>query len=148
MRYFRRLPLLLRVASILGLLFSLVPIVVFIEVLIAGRLSVPQWGEDTSRVEIIAWNLGLLGCACTLSVDIYSTRFRRPDRRPFPLDSWRSQARAISLLAALPIGALVLAVIIPTSLALQVIFPVSIIGSVVLLIATSFWMHVGRTAVN
>src|SRR5262249_23557670 len=49
--------------------------------------------------------------ACFYAVTRYSTRFRQPDRRPFPLDSWQSQVRAILLLAALPLCALALAVL-------------------------------------
>jgi hypothetical protein len=49
---------------------------------------------------------------------------------PFPLESWQSQVRAFVLAAALPIGALVLAVVIPpTSRAFEIVFPVSIMGA-------------------
>src|SRR5258706_2791119 len=124
MRYFRRLPPLLRVASILGFLFPLASIVVLLGLVSTILPSFPQLPGDAFRVLTIGMNLVLLGGACTVAVNTYNTRFRRPDRGPFPLASWQSQVLAIVLLAALPICALVLAVVIPpTALAwLVVIF--------------------------
>ena len=61
----------------------------------------------------IALNLTMLGVASTFAVGTYSTRFRRPDGGPVPLDSWQSQLlRALLLAAALPLFALALAVVI------------------------------------
>ena len=148
MRYFRRLPPLLRVASILGLLFALASIVGFVEVIIAVLSSIPRSPVDPSRMLVIALNLGMLGLACNVAVNSYSMRFRQPDKRPFPLDSWQSQVRTILLLAALPIAALVLAVAIPpTSLAFGIVFPISIIGVIVLVVAT-LQMNIGRRAMD
>lgn len=130
MRYFRRLPPVLRVASLLGLLFPLALIVAFMTLLITSLSSSHQSGVYASRVAVIALNLGVLGVACTSAVYTYSRRFREPDKRPYPLDSWQSQVRAILLAAALPICAIALAIIIPpTSLAFEIVFPVSIIGA-------------------
>ncbi len=148
MRDFRRLPPLLRVASILGLLFSLAPIAAIMVVLIASLSSSPQSGVYATRVAVIVGNLGVLSGACSVAVQTYSTRFRQPDRGPLPLASWQSRMRAIFLAAALPICALALAVFIPpTQSAFEIVFPVSIIGAVVLL-AASLWMNIGRQAVD
>jgi L-asparagine transporter-like permease len=79
-------------------------------------------------VAIIMLNLGIIGVSCTASVYAYNARFRQPDRRPFPLDSRKSQVRAILLPAAVSICAVVLAVVIPpTTDAFQIVFPVSLI---------------------
>jgi hypothetical protein len=112
MRYFRRLPPLLRVASILGLLFPLASIALLLSVLVMSLLSYTQEPLDFGRL-LIASNLGMLGGACSFAVTTYSARFRRPDWGPVPLGSLQSQVRAIVLLAALPTCALALALFIP-----------------------------------
>lgn len=132
---FRRLPLVLRVASLLRPLFPVGLFATIAFLITAGLWSSAQWGIDASRVAIIAVNLGLVGLASDVVVRAYNARFRRPDRRPFPLDSWQSQARAILALAALPICALVLASVIPpTARIFQIVFPVSLIGVIALLV--------------
>jgi hypothetical protein len=103
MRYFRRLPPVLRVASILGLLFPLASIVLLVSVLVTALPSFPQSPPDfVAGRGLIGLNLGLLGGACTFAVTTYSTRFLWPDVRPFPLSSLQSQLWAMVLLAALP----------------------------------------------
>jgi hypothetical protein len=132
MRYFRRLPPLLRVASLLGLLFYLTALALLINYLVTGLYA----HRDPSRVPIIALNLLWLGSACSFAVNGYSTRFRRSDRGPFPLDSWQSQVRAIALLSALPLCGIALALVIPpTSLAFVVVFPISLLAAVVVIAA-------------
>ncbi len=132
MRDFRRLPPPLRVARILGLLFPLAGCVAPIALVLTKLF--PQWTNDVVRVMVIALNLGMLSGACSLALRTYSTRFRQPDRGPFPLASWQSQVRAIVLAAAPTICALVLAVVIPpTARAFEIVFPLSIIGAGVLL---------------
>ena len=130
MRNFRRLPPLLRVASILGLLFPLGFFIAMVAVLVTSLASSHQSGFYPSRVAVIALNLGAVGGACTVAVHTYSMRFRQPGRGPFPLDSWQSQVRALLLSSALPIGALVLAVVSPpTSLAFgMIVFPITLFG--------------------
>jgi heme/copper-type cytochrome/quinol oxidase subunit 1 len=120
-RYFGRLPLLLQMAFIVGLMLLLTTAVVgifapivWVFALIASESSAsPPWYIDPIRLFIIAANLGALSGACVFAVTTYSRRFRRPDRRPFPLDSWQSQVRVIALLAALPLGAIVVVLILP-----------------------------------
>jgi hypothetical protein len=120
-RYFPRLPLLLQVACVLGLLLLFAAIavaffapIVFVFALIASQSSAsPPWYFDLIRLFVIALNLGALGVACFFAVNSYSRRFRRPDWGRFPLDSWQSQVRVIALLAALPLGAVVVAPFLP-----------------------------------
>src|SRR5262249_59611907 len=96
-RMFRRLPPLLRAASIVGLLLPLASIVLLGRGLVIAILpSFPGWPVDASRVLAIAVNLGMLGGACSTVVNAYSARFRRLDRGRFPLESWQSQVRAIA----------------------------------------------------
>jgi hypothetical protein len=144
LRYFPRLPMLLRVAFILGLLFPLasialliVAIILFIEALITGLSAVPLHSPaDGIRLVVIAANLGMVSGACSFAVNTYSLRFRRSGTGPFPLTSWQSQVRAILLLAALPISALVLAAFIPsTSLAFFIVLLISLLGACVLIVA-------------
>jgi ABC-type multidrug transport system permease subunit len=143
-RYFPRLPLLLRVAFIVGLLLPLASLALLIEALILlieahiTSLSAipPHWSADEESLGLIGVNLGMVSGACSFTVNTYSLRFRRSGTGPFPLTSWQSQVRAILLLAALPISALVLAAFIPsTSLAFIVVLLVSLLGASVLIVA-------------
>ncbi len=111
MRNIRRLPPLLRVVSILGYLFSLTAIALLIVSLVTDLLAFPHAHGVLSLVGTIGSNLFWLGLACSLVVSTYSTRFRRPDGRPFPLDSWQSQVRAIGLLSVLPLCGIALAML-------------------------------------
>jgi len=141
MRYFRRLPPLLRVASLLGLLFPLVSLALLVSVVVTSPRSFSQLPPEPDFGRgLFALNLGLLGGACSCAVTTYSTRFRRPDGEPFPLGSWQSQLRAIVLLAALPLCALVLALFIPPTppaffLVSLLDTAISLLGAVVLLAA-------------
>ena len=141
MRSFRRLPPLLRVASLLGLLFPVASLTLLVSWLVT---SLPSFSRSPPEPDfgrgLFALNLGLLGGACSCVVTTYSTRFRRPDRGPFPLGSWQSQMRAIVLLAALPLCALALALFIPPTppalfLASLLDIAISLLGAMVLLAA-------------
>ncbi len=121
MRYFRRLPPLLRVVSILNLLFLLASVVLFLGSAIPVFPSFPRWPVDASRAVGIAWNLIMLSLACSFVVSNYSLRFFRPGRGAYPLDSWQSQVRWLLALAALPLGALALAVVLPQSPRLRLV---------------------------
>jgi hypothetical protein len=86
----------------------------------------------SSRLWIIALNLGALGWFYFLVVQTYSVRLRQLGMGPFPLNSWQNQARMLVLMAALPLCALALAVVIPpTQRAFEVVFPISIVGAFV-----------------
>jgi hypothetical protein len=113
MRYFPRLPPLLRVVSILNLLFILASLVLFLGSVNTVFPSFPRWPVDASRAVGIAWNLIMLSLACSFVVSNYSLRFFRPGRGAYPLESWQSQVRWLLALAALPLGALALAVFLP-----------------------------------
>ena len=142
MHYFRRMPPLLRVAGILGVLFPLASLILLVPLVIRGlsmisqlmnpsnSTQVPQVPVDFFRVLVIGMNLGMLGLACVFAMSAYSTRFRRPDGGPFPLDSWQSQLRAIALPAALPLCAIILALVTPQTLPLAfvLIVPASAIS--------------------
>lgn len=155
MRYFRRLPPLLRVAGILGVLFPFASIVLLVALIIRSLpafrhlmslSTIPPFPVDFFRMLVIGANLGMLGGACVFAISTYSTRLRRPDRRPFLLDSWQGQVRAIALLAALPLCAIALALVIPpTLLAASVLiflaFAVSALAALVL-VAANFWVLV------
>lgn len=149
MSSFRGLPPVLRVASLLRLLFPpglVATFAYFVYVATAGRWSSAHMGIYVSRVAIIAVNLTLLGLGSSIVVRTYMAHVRQLGRGPFRLESWQSQVRAILALTAVPVCALVLAVIIsPTVDAFQFVFPVSIIGAIMLpVVAFSMGMGIGR----
>jgi hypothetical protein len=131
-RNFFRLPPLLRVASIVGLLFPFTAIALLVAALVAAWRSFPQLPADFYRVLVIAVSLSTLGGAVSAVVNSYSLRFRQPARASFPLKSWQSQVGAIALLAMLPLCALVLAFFIaPSSYAFWLVLLISLIGAVI-----------------
>jgi hypothetical protein len=142
-----RLPPLLRVVLILGLLFPLAGLALA-GFAVVVRFSSHQWPLDSNRVQLIMVNLIILGLACVSAVANYRTRFRPPDRGPFPLHSWQSRMRFIAVVAALPICSLVLAVVIPpTALAFVIVFPIGglgALGMLVAMLATTFETNTGR----
>jgi len=94
----------------------------------------------------------MVGGACINVVNIYTMRFRQPDRGPFPLSSWQSQVRAIVLGATVPLCALALALVaplipLPLAFVFWVVTVVSPLGAVVLLIAT-IWVPVSASALD
>lgn len=145
MRDFRRLPSLLRVASILGLLFSIASLVLFVAsfvVFFTSRRSSLQPPVDSWRTDNIALNLGMLGGACIFAINAYRTRFRQMDRRSFRLNSWQSQLQTIGALAMLPLCAIMLDVIIPQNdLAFLLASAVSMLAASAL-IGAYLWMSI------
>ena len=113
MRYFLRLPLLLRVVSILSLLFLPASLVLSLGSVITVLPSSPQWPVGASRAVGIAWNLTMLSLACSFVVSNYALRFFRPGRGSYPLESWQSQVRWLLALAALPLCVLTVAILLP-----------------------------------
>ena len=146
-RQYRRLPPLLRVASVLGLVFALTSLLVFVVLLvvfIASRAASTPPSMESYRQTEIAVNLSVLSGACTFTVNAYSARFRPGAREPFLLDGWQRQARAITALATLPLCAITLAIVIsPDSNLFMLTFAVSLFGAGVLLVAY-FWMMIKR----
>jgi hypothetical protein len=118
LRNFRRLPLFLRILSIMGLVLSvsglgLLATVLTVDLQSWSQPPPPAGGFVLLRLIVVGENLGLLGSACLHVVNIYCLRFRQPYRGTFPLSSWQSQVRVIALLAALPLSALALALVLP-----------------------------------
>ncbi len=108
LRHIPRLPPLLRVLSIVGLLLPLASLVLL------QQETPSRLASDSEFIRVLAMvlNLTMLGVACSFAVHTYSTRFRRPDGGPVPLAAWQSQLQALLLAAALPLWALALAVVI------------------------------------
>jgi len=113
MREFRRLPPLMRVVRIVGLLFILSGAALLITSFVKSQSSAPPAFGDSARVWIIAMGLLGLSLVCTFVCLAYRTRVGRPGLGPLPLDSWQSQVRAILLLSALPLCGIALALVIP-----------------------------------
>ena len=145
MRDLHRLPPLLHIMNIVGYVFPLAAIVLFVMSYIqAFSMS----AADSDRLRLVALNLVLLSMVGLIVARVYKTRIYQPDRRPLPLDSWRSQARALLLLAAVPLCALVLAILLPPTLSIYGIsFGVSGLGALILLGAL-FWTILGRQAIG
>jgi hypothetical protein len=128
-RYFRRLPPLLQVAGILGLLFPLAGLALA-GFAVVVRFSSGQWPLDySSHGALIVVNLVMLAGACSFAVNSYSVRFRRPQAGTFPLESWQSQVWAIALLAALPLCALAMMLLLsPGDPAFLLAIGISLLG--------------------
>jgi hypothetical protein len=124
MRYFRHLPPLLRVMSLVGLLLPLTSIVVLLGLLNTLLPSFPQWPVAADPVLGIALNLGLLGGVCSYVVGAYTLRFRRPGSGSYPLALWQSQVRWWCALAALPLCGLAVAVFLPPTPLVGFVLPV------------------------
>ncbi len=142
-RHFRRLPPFLQVVSILGPLLPTASLAVLIPTITARILSLPLSAPlalwDSVHTVWIALNLTLLGGACTIVVNTYRARFRHPDRGPFPLSSWQSQARTLALLAALPLCALALTIASPPDSLTSFFAGIfSVFGALIMLMA-SIW---------
>ena len=137
MTSFRRLPPVLRVASLLRPLGPFGLFVAFAYMVSAEAWSSAHEGLYAGRVAVIAINLAVVGLGCNAVVRVYNSRFRQPDRATFPLASWQSQVRTMLALTIIPVAALVLAMVIPpTARAFQLVFPASIVGAVVCLAVT------------
>lgn len=133
---FLRLPPVLRVASLLGLLCPLGAFAGFALAITAGLWFPGSWVARSFSVAVIAVNLGVLGLGCSGVVHIYNSRFRQPGGDSLPLETWQSQVRIILALAAIPGCASVLALVIPpTASAFQFVFPVSLVGIFVCAVA-------------
>lgn len=113
-RHFRRLPPVLRVAAIYGLLSILAGLAILLSPLLVWFHSFsppPFW--LSSRVLDICLNLLAIGNASTLVVNAYCLRFRHAAPIPALFNSWSTQVRAIALLVGLPLCTLVVALVIP-----------------------------------
>jgi hypothetical protein len=144
-RYFWRLPLHLRVAGIVGVLLPVASLIWMVPVTVTDWSSPAQLQSDGYRVVALGLNLSLLGLACVLVLRIYCLRFRQPDdEKTFPLSSWQSQVRAMTLLGALPLCGLVVALILPPILA--VYFLELLIAGVAIVVAAVTYRRATREA--
>jgi peptidoglycan/LPS O-acetylase OafA/YrhL len=144
----RHLPLFLRVVRIVGLLLALASLAMLSAMVVSfitgGDVSRQRLANDP-RLLVSALNLNMLSLACNFAVNGYRTRFRQPNRRPFPLDSWQRQARAIAVLAALPLCAIALAAVMsPTTqdAAVLMLYAISALGVFALVLAYGRWLGV------
>jgi hypothetical protein len=139
MRYARRLPPLLRVMNILGLLFILMAVVA----LLAGAPIFHgsfQWSPmQAHRATGIVFTLLALSLACTFVVSNYTLRFRRAGRPSYPLDSWPSQVRWWLLLGTLPLCVLALAVVLPRTPLFD--FVLAVLTVLAMLLNLAAWVY-------
>ena len=138
MRYFPRLPPFLRVVSVVALLLSISSLVLFVAPFLTlwspFHLAFLPQTPDTYRVDVIAANDIVLSLVCGALLNTYTRRFRQPDQAPFPLSSWRSQARWLALMGTLPLCAIILAVVISPAVTLfGLVFGVSLLGALLFL---------------
>lgn len=117
-RYFRRLPPLIRAVSVGAVALPLTAFLLLVFWFVAHPLASFGVQAAFTRVLGIMLNLCTLGGACSYVVSTYNRRFRQPDRVPYSLSTWQSQLRVITWLAALPVGGIALALVLPPSLPL------------------------------
>lgn len=132
MRFIRHLPPPLRVVGILGFLCILASLVLSTaQVFHLHPFSLPT-GVYSSRIQLVAMNLGLLGLAVIFTLNAY--RMRHVNMR-LPLATWQRQARTILFVAILPLVALTLALVIPPTLSIYgIAFGISVLAAVVTLV--------------
>lgn len=126
----RRLPPLLRAASVVGILFGFVVLVMVVFLSDLQGLFDPSmpW-EDVSRLQLTALDCAVLAIDCAIVIFAFRTRFYRPDREPHPLGSWQRQARALSILATLPLCNVVLALVFSPDLKIyEFVFGMAMLG--------------------
>jgi hypothetical protein len=141
MRYFRRLPPLLRVASLLAVLFPLASLVLLVALMLVSLRTFPHTSVTFFlRMLVLGLNLSLLSGACSFAVRTYTMRFRRPDSGLSLFDSWQRQVGAIAGLAVLPLCAITLALVSPSTPPVDfelvfLAFAVSVLAALVVLVA-------------
>lgn len=147
-RNFRRLPPLLRVVSIVGVVFILGSLALSTVLVLHVQPFFPLSAVDTSRIQLVSINLGMLGVIGAMVITNYTMRFRQMGGTQFPLDTWKSQSIAILVMAALPLCGLVLALVIPPSLKVYgIAFGISILGGW-LALGAFLWMLFWRPAMG
>lgn len=138
--HLRRLPLVLRLATLVGVLIDLVVVAIALDhfVPIAGFLiPLPDaWLQLDGASPGTMWFGGLiaLGLACTLPASLYNQHSQphRPDGPPSPwLATPMAQARLVLLLVALPLIALAVTLLAPYSLVtLDITFALEVLAFV------------------
>lgn len=147
MRYFRHLPPLLRMASVVGLLLILASLALSTALLFHVQPFLPQAAVDTSRMQLVSMNLGLLGLVVVIVILNHNIRFRQLATAQFPLSNWQSQLLAIAVLWVLPLCALAVALFFPPSLRIySIAFGISVFGAWMTL-GAFFWLLLWRPSV-
>jgi len=145
MTSFHRLPPFLRAVWVLGLLSLLAAAGVMVWTTLATR------GADQAGASR-GWNRGmalfmalfLLSMAGSVTLAAYNRRFERPPRRALWPDAWQTQLKVVLTLAALPLGMLVCALLIPSHSSLfQVVYTLGVLSLLVLLVG---WIRVADRA--
>jgi hypothetical protein len=135
MRKFRRLSPFSRVAGALGFLLILASLALSTVSLGTLWSAYPRTPADSSRVQLVSMNLGMLGLAVFTVLISNSMSLRQLARQPVPPASWQSQIRTIMLSAMLPLCALVWAFIVPPSLSVYgFAYGISMLAAWVLLV--------------
>lgn len=149
MRYFRQIPLFIKVAGVLALLLGITSLALSTRQLILLQQSYPGIPADNDRMQALSGGIGQLSVACFISVGLYSARIRRavpgplPPGAPLPLDSWKLQVVTFLIPAALPVCVIVMALVIPVgSRIFGVTFLVEALGALVI-IACGVWSLFG-----
>ncbi len=159
MRYFRRLPPLLRVLTLVGLVAALAAMAMCISALLLGfpivvssaqapfdgaPLPSPTAQQMAQVSTSLLWRVAIganllpLSGACSWPVQVYVIRFRRPAYAlPWlvsQLEMWPAQLLAVLALGALPLTALVIALLTPPNVVVVLLaMAASVIASCVLL---------------
>lgn len=124
LRYFRQIPRLLQVLSLLGFLLLLAAIAMLISELVTATSALVVFLNDpntssppgqTLRLLGTGMSLGLLGFGCAWPTMMYVSHLRRPGRAPWP-DTWQMQALATLALVTLPLFSLALPLLFPAPL--------------------------------
>lgn len=117
MNYFRRLPVFLRVMSIVDYLLRLSAIALLAGVFSSSVFAFPHMSSlAVQRMNVIGVNFSCLSMAISNVIYRYTARFRQPSAPPSPLDTWRLQAQALLWPSIAPICAIVLTLLISPEL--------------------------------
>ena len=131
MRYFRRLPPLLRALWLLRLLFPLASLGLLAWTLVVFR----EQEISTARAEAVGLALVMLAVACNWLVATY-------DSRPW-LSTWRGQLAAALGFTALPLGSVAVALLIPPN---SPFFGLTFLLGLLAVLAAYVWVIVRRVA--
>ena len=144
LRNFRQLPPFLRAVSVVGLLLILASLALSTVLVFHIQPFYPPSAADSSRIQLVSLNLGLVGLIGGMLLTNYNIRMRQLGGIPFPLGTWRSQAIALVVLTAAPLCGLILGLYIPPlTKAYGVAFGISVLGAWIAL-GGFFWMLLWR----
>lgn len=122
--FFRQIPRLLQVLSLLGFLLLLAAIAMLASELVTATSALVVFldGPHTSSPAVqtlrllgTGMSLGLLGFGCAWPTMMYMAHLRRPGRAPWP-DTWQMQVLATLAIVLLPLFSLALPLLFPSPL--------------------------------